>query len=78
MRGDGGLVPVRFIGVDGPRWFLRGMLVGAVAEDSAKAAPLLDVLRQTIVIRGKDPLPVRDPVPLRLPKDMAGDQPAGT
>ncbi len=26
---SGGRVPVRFIGVDGPRWFLRAMLVGA-------------------------------------------------
>ena len=77
VRGDGGMVPVRFIGVDGPRWFLRGMLVGAVAEDATKAAPLLDVLRQTVVVRGKDPLPVRDPVPLRLPKDLAPDETAG-
>ena len=26
LAGDGGRVPVRFIGVDGPRWFLRAML----------------------------------------------------
>jgi Protein of unknown function (DUF3710) len=78
VRGDGGVVPVRFLGVDGPRWFLRGMLVGAVAEDLAKAGPLLDVLRRTIVVRGKEPLPVRDPVPLRLPKEMAPDEAPGT
>lgn len=78
VRGDGGVVPVRFIGVDGPRWFLRGMLVGAVAEDLAKAGPLLDVLRGTIVVRGREPLPVRDPVPLRLPKEMAPDEAPGT
>ncbi|MEO6886456.1 MAG: DUF3710 domain-containing protein [Jatrophihabitantaceae bacterium] len=71
LPGDGGtLVPVRFIGVDGPRWFLRAMLVGAAATDSGKAAPFEQALRNVIVVRGSDPLPVREPVPLTLPKDV--------
>jgi len=69
VPGDGGRVPVRFVGVDGPRWFLRGMLVGAPADPS-RAARYEDVLRKVIVVRGNDPLPVRDAVPLRLPKDV--------
>ena len=60
-------VPVRFIGVDGPRWFLRAMLVGAVATDATKAEAFEQLLRQVVVVRGSEPLPVRDPVPLRLP-----------
>ncbi|MGH8963492.1 MAG: DUF3710 domain-containing protein [Jatrophihabitantaceae bacterium] len=68
--GTGGLVPVRFIGVDGPRWFLRAMLVGAVATDAARARPFLDTLRAVVVVRGNEPLPVREPVPLRLPRDV--------
>lgn len=70
LPGEGGLVPVRFLGIDGPRWFLRAMLVGAVAVEQAKAKPFLDTLREVVVVRGNEPLPVREPVPLRLPRDV--------
>ena len=63
--------PARFVGVDGPRWFLRAMLVGAIATDKAKAASFERVLRQVVVVRGVEPLPVREAVPLRLPKELA-------
>lgn len=67
---EGGRLPVRFLGVDGPRWFLRAMLVGAPAVDEDAAEPFLEALRQVVVIRGSDPLPVREPVPLRLPREL--------
>jgi hypothetical protein len=67
---EGGLIPARFIGVDGPRWFLRGLMVGPVAAEQDKAESLEELLRNTIVVRGKEPLPVRDQVPLRLPKEL--------
>ena len=67
--GDGGKVPVRFVGVDGPRWFLRAMFVGAVATEASKAVPMERVLRNLVVDRGSVPLPVREPVPLQMPKD---------
>lgn len=73
LPGDGGHVPVRFIGVDGPRWFLRAMLVGAPATDPAKAAPFEAALRQVVVVRGSEPLPAREPVPLRLPKETPAE-----
>ena len=66
---DKAKVPVRFVGVDGPRWFLRAMFVGAVATDRAKAAPLEVVLRNVVVDRGVEPLPVREPVPLQMPRN---------
>ena len=69
LKVDGALTPVRFIGVDGPRWFLRAMLLGAAAAEAAKAAPFERVLRDVVVVRGADPLPVREPVPLHLPKE---------
>jgi hypothetical protein len=69
IPGDGGKVPVRFIGVDGPRWFLRAMLVGPAA-DPAKGSRFEDTFRNVVVVRGTDPLPVRDAVPLALPKDV--------
>lgn len=67
----GGLTPVRFIGVDGPRWFLRAMLAGAPAMEEEQARPFLDAFRGVVVVRGNDPLPVREPVPLQLPKEAA-------
>ena len=73
LKMDGVLTPVRFIGVDGPRWFLRAMLVGVAASETARAAPFENVLREIVVVRGTDPLPVREPVPLRLPKQAEAD-----
>jgi len=65
------LRPVRFIGVDGPRWFLRGMFLGAAAEDPAAAAPLEAVFSQVVVVRGDHPMPPRDLLELRLPPEAA-------
>jgi uncharacterized protein DUF3710 len=63
--------PARFIGVDGPRWFLRGMLTGPAGADSAAAAALEEAFRQIVVVRGTDPMPVREPLPLTLPPAAA-------
>jgi hypothetical protein len=71
LPAQNGVTPVRFVGVDGPRWFLRGMLAGPPALDEAQAKPFLDTFREVVVVRGSEPLPVRDPVPLRLPRDAA-------
>lgn len=69
LPGEGGRIPVRFIGVDGPRWFLRAMLLGPAA-DPGQGEVFEEALRQVVVVRGTEPLPVRDPVPLTLPKDV--------
>jgi hypothetical protein len=61
----------RFLGVDGPRWFLRGMISGSAAEDAAAAAPLEQVFRGIVVVRGSDPMPVREQLPLTLPPAAA-------
>ena len=63
------LVPVRFIGVDGPRWFLRAMFSGAAAVSPEAAGPLEMVLREVVVVRGEHPVPPRDLLELRLPED---------
>lgn len=64
-----GLQPARFIGVDGPRWFVRALLTGPAATEAGRAAPLEDAFRQIVVVRGGEPMPVREQIPLRLPKD---------
>lgn len=65
------LAPARFVGVDGPRWFLRGLLTGPGASDDAAAAPLIEALRAIAVERGTEPMAVRDPLPITLPPDAA-------
>ena len=67
---QGGYQSVRFIGVDGPRWFLRGLFSGAAASDPAKAAVLEDAVRNIVGVRGTSPMPVRDPLPLTLPREV--------
>jgi hypothetical protein len=66
-----GMRPIRFVGVDGPRWFLRGLLAGAAAADPAAAAPLEAVFREVVVVRGEHPVPPRDLLELRLPAEAA-------
>jgi hypothetical protein len=57
----------RFVGVDGPRWFLRGVFNGPASHDHAAAEPLEDVLRSCVVVRGTDAMAPRDLLPLTLP-----------
>jgi Protein of unknown function (DUF3710) len=66
--------PVRFVGVDGPRWFLRAVLSGAAAIDEDAAAAMLDVVRSTVVVRGDEAMAPRELLPLKLPEqpDPAG------
>jgi len=73
LPGQGGLTPVRFVGVDGPRWFLRAMLVGTPAADDNAANRFLGAFRKTVVVRGNEALPVRDAVTLTLPKQVASE-----
>ncbi len=63
--------PTRFIGVDGPRWFLRGMISGSAAERPEAAAVLEQAFRQIVVVRGTAPMPVREQLPLTLPPHAA-------
>ena len=78
--------PARFLGVDGPRWFLRGMLTGPAAADPAQAAALEEAFRAVVVVRGTAAMPVRDQLPLTLPpqaaaqvaRQQAAGRPGGT
>lgn len=64
------LQPARFLGIDGPRWFLRALLTGPILEDRARVQALEDVLRRTVVVRGTDAMAPRDVIPLRLPREV--------
>ena len=60
---------VRFVGIDGPRWFLRGLFSGPATDSEQDAAPLESLLRQIVVVRGDHPVPPRDLLELRLPPE---------
>jgi hypothetical protein len=67
--GAAGLRLVRFIGVDGPRWFLRGLLTGPAAAGGEAAGLLEEVFADIVVVRGEHPVPPRDILELRLPPE---------
>ncbi|MDQ6716077.1 MAG: DUF3710 domain-containing protein [Actinomycetota bacterium] len=62
--------PVRFLGVDGPRWFLRAVITGPAALDDATAEPLVQLVRSVVVVRGDEAMPPREILPLRFPPDV--------
>ncbi|WP_448072096.1 DUF3710 domain-containing protein [Georgenia yuyongxinii] len=59
--------PARFVGVDGPRWFLRAVLTGKAALDAAAAADLEAVLADVVVVRGAEARAPRDVLLLHAP-----------
>ena len=66
-EGRTGHRPARFIGCDGPRWFLRGVLTGRAAVEPDAADTLENLFSQVVVVRGSDARPPRDLLPLQLP-----------
>ncbi|MCU1571021.1 MAG: hypothetical protein JWR33_1762 [Naasia sp.] len=64
----------RFIGVDGPRWFLRGVIAGEGAVNPEAAMHIEDLFRSVVVVRGATPMPPRDLIPLHVPTGSAGPQ----
>lgn len=66
-----GEVTLRFVGVDGPRWMLRGVVAGPPEAADDSAAALYDLVRGTVVVRGTQPMPVRTPLPIELPPAIA-------
>ncbi|MGH8890049.1 MAG: DUF3710 domain-containing protein, partial [Acidothermaceae bacterium] len=63
---------LRFVGFDGPRWFVRGVFSGPAATNPQQAAPLEAVIMRVVIARGEEPMAPRDALPLRLPTDVVG------
>jgi hypothetical protein len=76
VRTPDGLADIRFVGVDGPRWMVRAVYQGPAATDPVAAGPLNEALHGLVVDRGSAAMPVREPLPLRLPREVA-EQAAG-
>ncbi|WP_193510049.1 DUF3710 domain-containing protein [Cryobacterium sp. BB736] len=58
----------RFVGVDGPRWFLRGVIAGEGVNNPEAAAKVEELFRSVVVVRGNTPMPPRDLIPLHVPQ----------
>jgi Protein of unknown function (DUF3710) len=65
----------RFVGVDGPRWFLRGVIAGEGVINAEAAAQIEELFRSIVVVRGNTPMPPRDLIPLHMPATTMGAEP---
>lgn len=64
-----------FLGVDGPRWFLRGVMTGRGAVDPQIGNGLREVFQHVVVDRGGEPMGPRELLPLELPDQDAPAEP---
>jgi len=60
--------PARFIGHDGPRWFLRGVLTGRAAVDPEDALALEELFADVVVLRGTEARVPRELIALTMPQ----------
>jgi len=74
VRTPDGEQHLRFVGVDGPRWLLRAVYSGPAARDGDAAPVLTGAVEDVVVVRGAEAMPVRDPLPLRLPREVVEQQ----
>jgi hypothetical protein len=58
---------VRFLGADGPRWFLRGVVTGRATVEPEAAAVVETFFSGTVVVRGAQAMAPREPLPMHLP-----------
>src|SRR5690625_670100 len=70
-EGRTGHRPIRFLGVDGPRWFLRGVVSGKAAVETAAAAELESIFADVVVLRGTEARAPRDLLAITPPENLA-------
>lgn len=64
----------RFIAVDGPRWMLRGVIMGKAAQDAESRERVFDLFRELVVVRGDQPMPPSELLPLKVPAGVQGQR----
>jgi hypothetical protein len=74
--GSAGLQPARFTGVEGPRWFLRAVFLGAAARPGEAATALEAMVRNLVVVRGSEAMPVGAPMVMKVPEGARPSEPA--
>ena len=70
LKNEGSSVQARFLGFDGPRWFVRAVISGPLAHDDQAVQPFLDVINQVVVVRDDLARPMQEPLELSLPSDL--------
>ncbi|HSS67612.1 MAG TPA: DUF3710 domain-containing protein, partial [Nocardioidaceae bacterium] len=58
----------RIVGVDGPRWLLRGTFLGKSATQPDPEGAVESAFRDVIVVRGNGPMAPRDLIPMTVPQ----------
>ena len=61
--------PSRIVGVEGPRWLLRGTFLGASAQEADPEGVVEQAFRDVIVNRGDGPMAPRDMIAMRMPSE---------
>ena len=78
---QGGTRVARFVAVDGPRWMLRGVIMGKAARDAEARERVIGLFRELVVVRGDQPMPPSELLQLKVPAGVQGQRqtpPAGT
>ena len=57
----------RIVGVDGPRWLLRGTFLGRSAQEPDPDGEVEQAFRDVIVVRGTSPMAPREMLPMVMP-----------
>ncbi len=68
-----GLLPFRFLGFDGPRWFLHGVISGPAASDPVLTESFDALFADVVVVRGDYPAPPREQLAITLPAERKGE-----
>lgn len=61
---------VRFIGVDGPRWVLRGVIRGEGATKPEMMSEIEQIFANIVVVRGDEPVPPSELLQITVPKKI--------
>lgn len=71
-RGAAGVQEARFLGVDGPRWFVRGVITGPAATEASTGRAMIELFRSLVIVRGNSPMPPREMLPINVPSQAGG------
>lgn len=61
------LQPSRVSAVDGPRWMLRATFLGKATNDASVFQQFVELVKQTVVVRGQAPMAPGDVIALKPP-----------
>lgn len=62
--------PSRIVGVEGPRWLLRGTFLGTSAQEADPDGVVEQAFRDVIVVRGEGPMSPREMIAMHMPADV--------